>query len=198
MRLTLFVVMVMALVSLPFVLLGEDYVLPLLESREQQAGWLTGIAIALLAADAVAPVPSVLVILFLALKAGPVAAAIGGAAGLSLGVVFAWWFGREAVGRIAPRFLPDGEVGRLRTGLERRLWLTLACWRSVPVMAETSVMIAGATGLPLRRVFAATLLPNCAIATIYAYAADDSLTTAAVAFFATVAVSLLGWRRTVR
>ena len=65
-------------------------------------------------------------------------------------------------------------------------------------MAETSVMIAGASGVPLRRVFAATLLPNCAIAVIYAYAADDSLTTFVLAFAATMVVSLIGWRRSVR
>ncbi len=197
-RLTLFVLLVMALVCLPFALIGESYVLPLLESQEQRAVWLTVIAIVLLSADAIAPVPSVLVILFLAMKAGPMAGAIGGAVGLSSGVVFAWWFGRAAVGRIAPRFLPDGELARLRSGLERRLWFTLACWRSVPVMAETSVMIAGASGVPLRRVFAATLLPNCAIAVIYAYAADGSLTTFVLAFAATMVVSLVGWRRSAR
>ena len=62
-RITLFVLVVMALVCLPFAILGEEFVLPLLQTRAQQAWALTLAATALLAADAVAPIPSSLVIL---------------------------------------------------------------------------------------------------------------------------------------
>ena len=132
-KVVLFVMFIMALVSAPFVLFGEDLVLPLLKSRENQAGGLIVIAVMLLAADSVAPVPSTLVVMFLAAKSGPVAGIIGGTVGLSIGVLAAGWIGRVAVGRVAPKFFPEAELARLRESLQQRLSLTLACWRSVPV-----------------------------------------------------------------
>lgn len=193
-KITLFVLFIMALVCVPFIVFGEEFVQPLLETRAQQTGALTAIAIVLLAADSVAPVPVTLVIMFLAAKAGVVAGIVGGTVGMSVGVLIAGWFGRAAVGRIAPKFLPDAELARLRESLQRRLALTLACLRSVPVLAETSVILAAAAGIPVRRIFLATLLPNLAVSAVYSIAADDSFATAAYAFLATIAVSFLVWR----
>jgi uncharacterized membrane protein YdjX (TVP38/TMEM64 family) len=192
-RAVLFVMFIMALVSAPFLLFGEEYVLPVLRGREYQASGLMAIAVALLAADAVAPVPATLVIMFLAAKAGPIAGIIGGTIGMSTGVLVAAWLGRFAVGRIAPKFFPDEELARLRENLQRRLALTLACWRSVPVMAETTVILAAAAGIPVRRIFGATLAPNFVVAVIYSVAADDSLLTAALAFAGMLLVSLALW-----
>jgi uncharacterized membrane protein YdjX (TVP38/TMEM64 family) len=190
----LFVCFVVALVSIPFVIWGDEYVLPLMQSQQQQAGWLTVIAILLLAADSVAPVPSTLVIMFLAARAGWMAGIIGGTLGMAAGVLASAWVGRFAVGRVAPKFFPDAELARMRTNLQRNLALTLACWRSVPVLAETSVIIAAAAGIPVRRIFWVTLLPNFVISLIYSLAADDSFQTACIAFAATVVASYLLWR----
>lgn len=190
----LFVLFVIALVCAPFAVFGEEFVIPFLESRQQQAGALVLISIVLLAADSVAPVPATLVIMFLAAKAGRLAGVLGGTAGLALGVLAAAWLGRSAVGRIAPRFFPDAELAKLRDGLQRQLALTLACLRSVPVLAETSVIVAAATGVPVRKIFWATLLPNFVVATIYSLAADDSFATACVAFLGTMLASYLLWR----
>jgi 3-dehydroquinate synthase len=193
-KIALFVLFVVALVSLPFVILGEEYVWPLLESRQEQVGALTLIAIALLACDSVAPVPATVVIMFLAAKAGWVAGIVGGTIGLSAGVFAAAWIGRSAVGRLAPKFLPEEELTRLRTSLQRRLVITLACLRSVPVLAETSVIVAAATGVPVKRIFWATVLPNLIVAAIYSVAADDSAVTAVVTFLATMVLSYIVWR----
>ncbi len=189
----LFALAVMALVCGPFVIWGEEFVLPFLQSREKQTAALVLISIVLLAADSVAPVPASLVIMFLAAKAGPVAGVIGGTVGMSLGVLAAAWIGRAAVGRVAPKFFPEAELARLRGNLQKRLALTLACWRSVPVLAETSVILAAAAGVPVRRIFRATLLPNFVIAVIYSVAADESFATACIAFGATIAASWLLW-----
>ncbi|MBL9200871.1 MAG: VTT domain-containing protein [Opitutaceae bacterium] len=193
-RTTLFILFVMTLVCLPFAIWGEEFVLPLLKSREQQTGALIAITVVLLAADSVAPIPSSLVILFLAAKAGWLAGIVGGAVGMSAGVLVAGWLGRFAVGRIAPKFIPDAELARLRDALQRKLWLTLACLRSVPVLAETSVIAAAAMGVPVMRIFTATLLPNFIVATIYSIAADDSWQTAAITFLATMIASYALWR----
>jgi 3-dehydroquinate synthase len=190
----LFVIFVMTLVCLPFAIWGEEFVLPLLESRAEQTGALILIAIVLLACDSVAPIPATLVIMYLAAKAGWVAGIVGGALGMSAGVWAAAWFGRTAVGRIAPKFFPEAELLRLRGALQARLWLTLACLRSVPVLAETSVILAAAMGIPVGRIFRATLLPNLIVASIYSLAADESWQTAVITFLATMAVSAAAWR----
>lgn len=192
-RMILFVLFVMALVSLPFVIWGEDFVIPLLNAQEHRTEWFVVIAIVLLAADSVAPVPVTIVIMTLAAHAGSWAGVIGGTVGLTAGVVAAGWFGRVAVGRIAPRFFPDQELVRLREALQTRLGLTLACLRSVPVLAETSVMVAAAMGIPLRRIVLVTFLPNLAVSLIYSLSADDSFQTAVVAFLGTLAASAVLW-----
>lgn len=192
------VMVVVALVCLPFVIFGQEYAIPWLESYEQQSGALILIAVILLAADSLAPVPSTLVIMFLAAKVGPVLGILGSTLGLTLGVVTSAWLGRTAVGRLAPRFIPNAELVRLRENLQKRLPLTMACWRAVPVMSETSVILAAAAGVPMRRIFAATLLPNILVAIIYSMAADDSFGTACVTFISTLAASALLWRLVTR
>ena len=190
----LFVLFVMTLVCLPFAIFGEDFVLPLLQSREKQTVALTLIAIALLACDSVAPIPATLVIMYLAAKAGWIAGIIGGTIGMCVGVLAAAWIGRTAVGRLAPKFIPDAELVRMREALQQRLVLTLACLRSVPVLAETSIIVAAAMGIPVGRIFWVTVLPNFVVAVIYSVTADDSFTTAAIAFLFTMALSYLAWR----
>lgn len=193
-KIALFVLFVMTLVCLPFAIFGEEFVLPLLTTRAQQTGALTVMAIILLACDSVAPIPATLVIMYLAAKAGWIAGIIGGTLGLSAGVLAAAWLGRFAVGRLAPKFFPDAELARLRGALQGRLTLTLACLRSVPVLAETSIIVAAAMGIPPARIFVVTLLPNAIVATIYSVAADDSFATAAITFLATMIISYAVWR----
>jgi uncharacterized membrane protein YdjX (TVP38/TMEM64 family) len=202
-KIALFVMFVMTLVIVPFLLFGErleSSVQPWLEAREHQAGLLTLAAIVLLAADSVAPVPATVVIMFLAWKAGWLAGIVGGTLGMSAGVLTAAWFGRTAVGRLAPKFIPDAELARIRESLQRRLILTLACLRSIPVLAETSVIVAAATGVPVKRIFLVTILPNFLISVIYSAAAassgsaKESGATAAAAFVATLVVSYAVWR----
>lgn len=193
-KLILFVLFVMTLVCLPFAIFGEEFVLPLLESRQQQVGALTLISIALLACDSVAPVPATLVIMYLAAKAGWIPGIVGGTIGMSAGVLAAAWIGRTAVGRLAPKFIPDAELQRLRAALQQRLVITLACLRSVPVLAETSIIVAAAMGIPIARIFWVTVLPNFIVAAIYSVSADDSPTTALVTFLATMVVSYGVWR----
>ena len=134
-RTALFVLFVMTLVCLPFAVFGEEFVLPLLKTREQQAGALTLISIALLAADSVAPVPATLIIMYLAAKAGWVAGVIGGTIGMSAGVLAAAWLGRAAVGgsRRASSLMPNWRVSATRSsgvsGLPSRVCAACRCWR---------------------------------------------------------------------
>jgi 3-dehydroquinate synthase len=185
---------VIALVSAPFMIWGQDYVEPWLHSHEQQRGVLMAIAVMLLAADSVAPVPATFVIWFLAKEAGRIPGVIGGTVGMTAGVLAAAWLGRAAVGRIAPKFIPDAELARLRDSLQSRLAITLACLRSVPVLAETSVIVAAAAGVPVRRIVAATILPNFIVSVIYSLVAAESFAAACGAFLATMVASYVLWR----
>ena len=193
-RLSLFVFVVSVLVSLPFIFFGESFVMPLMEELRHKTVWLVLLAIALLGADAVLPVPSAWVIIFLAQQTGIAAGIIGGTVGLAVGVIVSAWVGRAAVGRAAPKFFPEAELIRLRESIQKHTTITLACMRSVPVLAETSVMIAAAAGVSIHRIFWVTVLPNLVISVIYAVAADDSFLTASLAFLATIAVSYLSWK----
>ncbi len=185
---------VSVLVSVPFMIWGEEVFVPAFEGVRHNTPWMVGLAVALLSFDAVLPVPSSWVIIFLAQESGKIAGFAGGAAGLAVGVLVAAWLGRAAVGRAAPKFIPEAEIERMRAMIERHTILTLACMRSVPVLAETSVVIAAAAGVPVRRIFGMTLGPNLAIAGIYAIAGDESLTTACIVFLATVAISYVVYR----
>jgi len=192
-KILLLALAIVLLVCAPFLIWGEAFAQPLLESQAHRTFLLTVVAIGLLAADSVAPIPATLVIMFLSAKAGWLAGLIGGTVGLSLGVLAAAWIVRSAVGRLVPRFFPDAELIRLREGMQHNLALTLACWRSVPVLAEASVILAAAAGTPISRIFRVTLLPNLAISAVYALAADDSFGTACLAFLAVLGFSLVLW-----
>jgi hypothetical protein len=193
-RATALVFAVSVLVSVPFMIFGEALFVPVFEAVRHSTFWLVLLAIALLAADALLPVPSAWVVIFLAQQSGALAGMIGGTLGLSAGVLVAGWIGRAAVGRAAPKFFPEVELARLRDSMQRHTIVTLACMRSVPVLAETSVLIAAGAGVPLRRIFWATLPPNVAISVVYSFAADESFLTACLAFLATVGVSYAAWR----
>ena len=54
-------------------------------------------------------------------------------------------------------------------------------------------MVAAAAGVPTRKIFLATLLPNLLVAAIYSVAADNSFVTACITFFATLIASALLW-----
>lgn len=193
-RATVLVFAVSVLVSVPFMIFGESVFIPLFEAVQHSTFWLVLLAVALLGADAVLPVPSAWVVIFLAQQSGALAGIVGGTLGLSVGVLVAGWIGRAAVGRAAPKFFPEAELARLRDAMQRHTIVTLACMRSVPVLAETSVLIAAGAGVPLRRIFAATFLPNVAISVVYSLAADESFLTACLAFLGTVLVSYAAWR----
>ena len=84
--------------------------------------------------------------------------------------------------------------GRLRRGLRGKLACPLAWCPAIPVLAETSVLVAAAMGIPPGRIFRVTLLPNAIVAAVYALAADESLATAGLTLALTTLASWLYWR----
>lgn len=193
-KFTLLVLFVLALLSLPFIFFGEDYAVRVLGNHESQAWVVAGIGVILLTADSLAPVPSSIVIVAVALKAGWIVGTVAGTLGLCGQVIGAAWFGRVAVGKLASRTFGLGDREQLHAAMRQRLALTLGCVRSVPLLAETSVVIAASLGVPLRAILAATALPNLVIAAVYSLAAQAGLWVAAAAVVASAVVSIVAWR----
>jgi hypothetical protein len=197
-KFALFVFFVVALLSLPFVFFGEEYVAPILGNHEQQAWVLAGIGVILLTADSLAPVPSSIVIVAVALKAGWAIGTLAGTVGLCGQVVGAAWFGKLALSKITLRMLGLADGEQLRATMQKRLAVTLGCLRSVPLLAETSVVVAASLGVSLRQIFRVTVLPNLAIAATYSLAAQAGLWVAGVAVVVSTVVSVVLWRVTIR
>jgi 3-dehydroquinate synthase len=193
-RFVVLVAVVSVLVALPFLIWGEPDVAAVASRSGRSTAALVMLAIAALSIDAIAPVPATLVLAVLAHEAGVWAGIIGGTVGLTLGVVGAWMVGALAVRRIAPRVFTAAEYDRLARSTHRHSTWTLICLRSVPIAAETSVMMAAAAGMPLRKTLGITLLPNLVMATAYSVAADTSWTAAIVTLVVTILLSYGGWR----
>lgn len=125
-------------------------------------------AFALLAADPVLPTPSSLVATLLAAKVGFGAAAVTNAAGMTVACVLALWLGgagREACERVGFSMSP-----RLRDWIERNGLVAILACRAVPVLAEASLILAGAGRVPRLRLVLWCTLANGALGSAYAFA----------------------------
>ena len=163
---------VLAGISLvPFALIGDAVDAAV---RDALAGapplWWAGLLImALLAADVLLPVPSSL----LSVAAGGLFGPAGGAClswlGMTLGCEIAYWLGRQA-GRSPMRRLVGGaDWARVESAARRRGAVVLALFRPVPVLAEASILFAGAARMPRGQFLLFTAVPNLVISAIYAF-----------------------------
>jgi len=123
---------------------------------------------ALLAADVVLPVPSSVIGTVLGAALGVWAGTLVGAAGLTAGCLCGYGLGRILMSRRARKFVGEADVRRATAWLERYGIAALVVCRAVPVLAEASVLAAGALRMPAVPVFAATALSNLGISAVYA------------------------------
>ena len=160
----------LALILIPFALYEEaitawarNYV----ESDRPKTAVALMIA-ALLASDILLPVPSSLI----ATASGYLLGLIPGAAvtwaGMTLGALLGYGLGRKPARAFTRRFVGDAELARASAAQAKwGDWAVVAC-RSVPVLAEASVVFAGVAGMPLPRFLLLSGLSNLAIAVVYA------------------------------
>ncbi len=168
-----------AAVLVPFAIWGAPIEAAIAQWRTTAAPrwWVASTIVALLTADVLLPIPSSLVAVAGGMLLGAVVGTLAGALGLTLGCVLGWSLAR-AVG-------PAGVVRIVgRSGLDRLRALTAAyggpavlAMRAVPVMAEISVVAAGAGGMSLRRLLAMCVPANLAIAGLYAVAGEAAVAT---------------------
>lgn len=166
----LIVALVLLVPILPFVLLGdgfEDRLQAWLSSRTHVREVVLGV-IGLLAGDMVLPVPSSVVSTLAGarLGVGPATGAswLGMTIGSVCGFALARWWGEP----LARRLTSANDMTRLVHVTDRFGALALAMTRPVPILAEATVFLLGATRLPWRRFLPIACLSNLAIAFVYA------------------------------
>lgn len=122
----------------------------------------------LLAADVVLPVPSSIVNTASGALFGWTMGAVISWIGLMAGCMGGWALGRS-VGRAGLlRFMGTIELSRAEAVAARFGNAALVVSRPIPVLAEASTLLAGACGVPLRRMMLLSALSNAGISVVYA------------------------------
>jgi uncharacterized membrane protein YdjX (TVP38/TMEM64 family) len=184
-------VVLLALILVPFALL-EDPMASLTArglSLEWGGTWGVGIAIALLlAVDVLLPIPSSIVGTSAGYLLGIAAGATASFAGMTLGCLVGYVLGARAGTAALKRMVTAEQRAQLEASAARQGDWVLAVSRPVPVLAEASVIMAGAARMPFRRFFLVTGLANLGISLVYATAGALSATVGT--FFLALAAAL--------
>ncbi len=158
-------------------LLGEAAGIPFLEDPTPmlaQAGWLTAvIGVGLLAADVVLPVPSNLVMIAHGALFGIIVGTLLSLLGSMAAAGIAFWIGRRG-GRLLSLAVPADERERANAILARWGVLAIVVSRPLPLLAETIVVLAGASPMTWRATMLAVLLGSLPPSVLYAWAGAAS------------------------
>jgi uncharacterized membrane protein YdjX (TVP38/TMEM64 family) len=126
-------------------------------------GLLAVFEVGILAADILLPVPSSFVATLGGASLGVVAGTLCAWAGMTLGSLAGWWLGRLAGGRSLAAMDPQDLEAMAR---RQRAFGPLAVFvtRPLPLVAEATALMAGATGMPAVPFLAAAAAANLAVA----------------------------------
>ena len=166
-------VLVSALIVLvvgPFLWFGPELterVTDLLTSNGQRE--LTALLLAaLLATDILLPVPSSLISTSAGYLLGLVYGTLTSLTGMTIGCTVGYWLGARSVRPGAILMLGAEDIDRLeQMTCKYGDWAIVIC-RSVPVLAEVSVLFAGISRMPKRRFLLLVTLSNLGISSLYA------------------------------
>jgi uncharacterized membrane protein YdjX (TVP38/TMEM64 family) len=169
-RVVLSLVVLLALILVPFALWEEPMSALARELLRPAAGRaaLIAIVVLLLAGDVLLPIPSS----FISAAAVALLGVWLGALSIALGMTIAAWLG-YGLGLwggepLARRMAGAAELERARGLMERYGAVVLLVCRGVPVLAEASTLLAGATRLSAVRFALVTGLGNLGLAAAYA------------------------------
>ncbi len=169
-RIVGFTAVVLALILLPF-FLWEQAIADISATWIEAGRPPTLIAVAivlLLALDVVLPTPSSLVSASAGVYFGFVTAFLLIATGMIIGCFLGYLLGRTLSRRVLAGMLTERDIDRTSAFFRRHGLLALTLARPLPVLAEASVIFAGATRLSLATVIAYTIPANLLIALAYA------------------------------
>lgn len=188
--------LVLAVILVPFVLFGAAIDTWAME-RFGGVGPVgtSALVVGLLASDVFLPVPSSFVSTAAGVRLGAAAGFAASWAGMTLGCVLGYVVGLRAGRAGLARWVGSGELARF-DGMYRRFGTaSVVLARSVPVLAEASVLAAGAARVPLSSFLPAVIGANAGISAIYAGAgaASASWGTFGIALAAAVTVPMVGY-----
>jgi uncharacterized membrane protein YdjX (TVP38/TMEM64 family) len=181
-------------IFLALFLVGEAAGIPLLEDPTpwlQQAGWIAAaIGVSLLALDVLLPVPSNIVMIAHGALFGTVVGALLSLLGTMLASAAAFWIGRRG-GRLLTLTVPVGERAHADAFLARWGVVAIMVSRPLPLLAETILVLAGASPLSWRTAMLATLFGSLPLCLFYAWAgaASISFEGGAIVFGLTIALA---------
>ena len=199
-RYWLFVGAVSAFLLLVYVVI-EALQVPVLTDTSVLSGLSGGtyqplLGVGLLAADVLLPVPSSLIMTAHGALFGLFAGAMLSLAGSLLGFALAFWLGRRTSPAIRRLLMPE-ETARAARVLQKWGLLAIVITRPVPILAETTAIAAGTSGLSFGKSLLAAvagLLPGCLV---YAWAGVRArdFGAAAIIFLVLVAIAAIIWAR---
>lgn len=157
--------LVLAVPLIPFALFGEVDGMKWIEGTSGIVMFVYGAA--LLAGDIILPLPSSLIAVFLGAKLGLASGALsiflGLMAGSLIGYAMGWTVGRKVMDRMISK-----QSQEVYTRMESRLsYWALALCRSVPLLAEASVIAAGVARLDVRKTLPMLIMSNLGLAILY-------------------------------
>lgn len=178
MRHYLTAVAVVPAIFLALFLVGEAAGIPLLDDPTpwlQQAGWIAAaVGVSLLAFDVVLPVPSNVVMIAHGALYGIVVGTLLSLVGSMLASAAAFWVGRRG-GRLLALVVPADERAQADAFLARWGIVAIVVSRPLPLLAETVLVLAGASPLGWRTAMLATLTGSVPLCLLYAWAGAASI-----------------------
>ena len=159
-------------------LIGEALGIPILEDPTpwlQQAGWWAGVVgVVLLMADVLLPVPSNLVMIAHGALFGVLVGTLLSLLGSMLAAVASFWIGRRG-GRLLALAVPADEREYANAILQRWGLVAIVVSRPLPLLAETILVLAGASSMGWRTAMIATFLGSIPPSLFYAWAGAASI-----------------------
>lgn len=157
--------LVLAVPLIPFAIFGEVDGMKWIEGTSGIVMFLYGAA--LLASDILLPLPSSLIAVFLGAKlglaSGALAIFLGLMTGSLIGYGMGWTVGRKVMDRMISR---QSQEVYIRMESRVSYWALALC-RSVPLLAEASVIAAGVARLEVRKTIPMLIMSNLCLAILY-------------------------------
>ncbi len=172
-RSTIVMLVILLIPVVPFILFGEHSEAWIQQrvmdsTTAEQGGWVTVLTIiCALVADILLPVPSSGVMTFAGAAFGIVPGALLGWLGLTISCLLGYWLGHRFGMPLISRIATQEEILTTSGWLNSfGRWL-LAAVRGLPVLAEASVLLAGAYRMEMKNFWPPVLLANLVIALVY-------------------------------
>ena len=143
----------------------------------------------LLASDVFLPIPSSVLATISGLSMGLGTGALVTWGGMQAGALIGYAIGRSAGSSAVAWFVGPAELERAARSHRRWGWFSLVASRAVPVLAESSVLLAGTVRMPIARFAWFTSASNAGVALVYA--AVGAYAVEARAFLLAFAASVL-------